>query len=275
MSKKMNIYPPSENLPDLPDFAVAAKDEHRANSFALSRQSSADEVSAAQQEDPFADLQSLWDEQSRRIDHLLAAHPEARPARLNLRHRRPWRRRVMTEYLILIILNVAAGIYTLFALLPDPYILIRITGIVLASTNAFLALHSLYFYFVIRRHHPARVSVARMSRFIRRMHMEPHYAPQPRKRRPRIINVDLTSSAQLHLGKASKLVLRSTFAATRNAVNTAISSARQVAAVSAAALVVLTAVSCSPIGDGHAMTKADRASRTVAVEYVDSMISQI
>lgn len=204
MSKKMNIYPPSENLPDLPDFAVAAKDEHRANSFALSRQSSADEVSAAQQEDPFADLQSLWDEQSRRIEHLHAAHPEARPARLNLRHRRPWRRRVMTEYLILIILNVAAGIYTLFALLPDPYILIRITGIVLASTNAFLALHSLYFYFVIRRHHPARVSVARMSRFIRRMHMEPHYAPQPPKRRSRIINVDF-----------------------RNAVNTAISSARQ------------------------------------------------
>ena len=202
MSKKMNIYPPSENLPDLPDFAVAAKDEHRVNSFALSRQSSADEVSAAKQEDPFADLQSLWDEQSRRIDHILAAHPEARPARLNLRHRRPWRRRVMTEYLILVILNVAAGIYTLFALLPDPYILIRITGIVLASTNAFLALHSLYFYFVIRRHHPARVSVARMSRFIRRMHMEPHYAPQPRKRRPRIINVDF-----------------------RNAVNTAISSA--------------------------------------------------
>ena len=231
----MNIYPPSENLPDLPDFAVAAKDEHRVNSFALSRQSSADEVSAAKQEDPFADLQSLWDEQSRRIDHILAAHPEARPARLNLRHRRPWRRRVMTEYLILVILNVAAGIYTLFALLPDPYILIRITGIVLASTNAFLALHSLYFYFVIRR-----------------MHMEPHYAPQPRKRRPRIINVDF-----------------------RNAVNTAISSARQVAAVSAAALVVLTAVSCSPVGDGHAMTKADRASRTVAVEYVDSMISQI
>lgn len=248
----MNNHPRSENLPDLPDFAVAAKDEHRANSFALSRQSSADEVSEAQQEDIFADLQTLWDEQTRRIDHLLAAHPEARPVRLNLRYCRPWRRRVMTEYLILAIFNVAAGIYTLFALLPDPYILIRITGIVLASTNAFLALHSLYFYFVIRRHHPARVSVARMSRFIRRMHMEPHYAPQPRKRRPRIINVDF-----------------------RNAVNTAISSARQVAAVSAAALVVLTAVSCSPIGDGHAMTKADRADRAAAIVNVDEMVAQI
>ena len=226
MSKKMNIYPPSENLPDF--------------------------ASAAQQEGPFADLQSLWDEQSRRIDHLLAAHPEARPARLNLRHRRPWRRRVMTEYLILIILNVAAGIYTLFALLPDPYILIRITGIVLASTNAFLALHSLYFYFVIRRHHPARVSVARMSRFIRRMHMEPHYAPQPRKRRPRIINVDF-----------------------RNAVNTAISSARQVAAVSAAAMVVFAFVACTPVGDGHAMSKSDRADRAAAIVNVDEMVAQI
>ena len=245
----MNIYPPSENLPD---FAVAAKGEHRANSFALSRQSSADEVSAAQQEDPFADLQSLWDEQSRRIDHLLAAHPEARPARLNLRHRRPWRRRVMAEYLILVILNVAAGIYTLFALLPDPYILIRITGIVLASTNAFLALHSLYFYFVIRRHHPARVATSRMSRFIRRMHMEPHYAPRPDRRKSRVIRVDF-----------------------RNAVATAFSSARQVAAVSAAAMVVFFFVACTPVGDGHAMSKSDRADRAAAIVDVDEMVAQI
>lgn len=226
MSKKMNIYPPSENLPDF--------------------------ASAAQQEDPFVDLQSLWDEQSRRIDHLLAAHPEARPARLNLRHRRPWRRRVMTEYLILIILNVAAGIYTLFALLPDPYILIRVTGYVLASTNAFLALHSLYFYFVIRRHHPARVSVARMSRFIRRMHMEPHYAPHPDRRRPRVIHVDF-----------------------RNAVATAFSSARQVAAVSAAAMVVFVFVACTPVGDGLAMSKSDRADRAAAIVNVDEMVAQI
>jgi len=248
----MNIYPPSENLPDLPDFAVAAKDEHRANSFALSRQSCADFVSAAQQEDPFADLQSLWDEQSRRIDHLLAAHPEARPARLNLRHRRTWRRRVMTEYLILIILNVAAGLYTLASFLPDPYILIRITGIVLASTNAFLALHSLYFYFVIRRHHPARVSVARMSRFIRRMHMEPHYAPRPDRRKSRVIRVDF-----------------------RNAVATAFSSARQVAAVSAAAMVVFVFVACTPVGDGLAMSKSDRADRAAAIVDVDEMVAQI
>lgn len=226
MSKKMNIYPPSENLPDF--------------------------ASAAQQEDPFVDLQSLWDEQSRRIDHLLAAHPEARPARLNLRHRRPWRRRVMTEYLILIILNVAAGIYTLFALLPDPYILIRVTGYVLASTNALMVFHSLYILLSFRRHHPARVATSRMSRFIRRMHMEPHYAPRPDRRRPRVILVDF-----------------------RNAVATAFSSARQVAAVSAAAMVVFFFVACTPVGDGHAMSKSNRADRAAAIVDVDEMVAQI
>ncbi len=203
-------------------------------------------------EDPLADLQSLWDEQSRRIDHLLAVHPEARPVRLNLRHSRPWRRRIMAEYLVLALLNIAAGIYSLFALLPDPYILIRITGIVIVSTNAILAVHSLYCYFIILRHHPARVSVARMSRFIRRMHMEPHYAPSPDSRKSYIIHVDF-----------------------RNAVATAITSARQVAAVSVVALMVLTAVSCTPIGDGYAMTKADRDMRAIVVENIDFMIAQI
>ena len=212
------------------------------------------------EEDPvFADLQSLWDEQTRRIDHLLAAHPEARPVRLNLRHCRPRRRRVMTEYLILAIFNISAGIYTLFALLPDPYILIRITGIVLASTNAFFAVHSLYFYFVIRRHNPARVSVARMSHFIRRMHMEPHYAPRPDRHRE-------SKGPGVYEAKTAVQTFNSPFS---------IFNFPQVAAVSAAALIVLTTVSCSPIGDGHAMTKADRTSRAVAVECVDSMISLI
>lgn len=205
------------------------------------------------EEDPvFADLQSLWDEQTHRIDHILATHPEARPVRINLRHCRPYRHRIMAEYLILVLLNVAAGIYTLFALLPDPYLFIRIIGIVLASTNTFLAVHGLLVFFTIRRHHPARVSVARMSRFIRRMHMEPHYAPRPDRRKSRIIRVDF-----------------------RNAVSSAFSSARQVAAVSAAAFVVLTAVSCSTIGDGHAMTKVDRDMRTTVIENIDSMIAQI
>ena len=227
--------PRSENLQDLQDFAVAAKDEHRANSFVLSRQSSADEVSAAQQEDVFSDLQSLWDEQSRRIGQLLAEYPASQPRALNFRRYKPWRRRVMAECLALALLNIAAGLYSLASFLPDPYILIRVTGYVLASTN-----------------HPTRVATSRMSRFIRRMHMEPHYAPRPDRRRPRVIHVDF-----------------------RNAVATAFSSARQVAAVSAAAMVVFAFVACTPVGDGHAMSKSDRADRAAAIVNVGEMVAQI
>ena len=209
-------------------------------------------IDTFEEDDIFSDLQSLWDEQSRRVEKVLAEYTASQPRALNFRRYKPWRRRVMAECLALAILNIAAGLYTLASFLPDPYILIRVTGYVLASTNTLMAFHSLYILFSFHRHHPARVATSRMSRFIRRMHMEPHCAPRPDRRRPRVIHVDF-----------------------RNAVATAFSSARQVAAVSAAAMVVFFFVACTPVGDGHAMTKADRASRAVAVEYVDSMISQI
>ena len=245
--KKPN--PRSENLQDLPDFAIAAKDEHRANSFALSRQSCADEVSAAQQEDVFSELQSLWDEQSHRVEKVLAEYTASQPRALNFRRYKPWRRRVMAECLALALLNIAAGLYTLASFLPDPYILIRVTGYVLASTNALMVFHSLYILLSFRRYHPTRVATSRMSRFIRRMHMEPHYAPRPDRRRSRVIHVDF-----------------------RNAVATAFSSARQVAAVSAAAMVVFAFVACTPVGDGHAMSKSDRAA---AIVNVGEMVAQI
>jgi hypothetical protein len=91
------------------------------------------------------------------------------------------------------------------------------------------------------------------------MHMEPHYAPRPDEYRKSIRH-------SVYEAKPAVQTSNSSFS---------IFNFPQVAAASAAVLVVLTAVSCSPVGDGHAMTKADRASRTVAVEYVDSIISQI
>ncbi len=232
-------------------------------------------IDAFEEEDIFSELQSLWDEQSRRIDQLLAEHPASQPRALNFRRYKPWRHRIMAECLVLAILNIAVGLYTLSSFLPDPYILIRVTGYVLASTNAFMAFQSLYICLSLRRHHPARVATSRMSRFIRRMHMEPHYAPRPDRRRPRVIHVDFTPSAQLHLGKAGKFVLHSTYAATRNAVATAFSSARQVAAVSAAAMVVFVFVACTPVGDGYAMSKPGRADRAAAIVNVDEMVAQI
>lgn len=209
-------------------------------------------IDAFEEEDIFSELQSLWDEQSRRIDQLLAEHPASQPRALNFRRYKPWRRRIMAECLVLAILNIAVGLYTLSSFLPDPYILIRVTGYVLASTNALMAFHSLYIFLSLRRHHPARVATSRMSRFIRRMHMEPHYAPRPDRRKSRVIHVDF-----------------------RNAVATAFSSARQVAAVSAAAMVVFVFVACTPVGDGYAMSKPGRADRAAAIVNVDEMVAQI
>lgn len=209
-------------------------------------------IDAFEEEDIFSDLQSLWDEQSRRIDQLLAEHPASQPRALNFRRYKPWRRRIMAECLVLAILNIAVGLYTLSSFLPDPYILIRVTGYVLASTNALMAFHSLYIFLSFRRHHPARVATSRMSRFIRRMHMEPHYAPRPDRRRPRVIHIDF-----------------------RNAVATAFSSARQIAAVSAAAMVVFVFVACTPVGDGYVMSKPGRADRAAAIVNVDEMVAQI
>lgn len=209
-------------------------------------------IDAFEEEDIFSELQSLWDEQSRRIDQLLAEHPASQPRALNFRRYKPWRRRIMAECLVLAILNIAVGLYTLASFLPDPYILIRVTGYVLASTNALMAFHSLYIFLSLRRHHPARVATSRMSRFIRRMHMEPHYAPRPDRRKSRVIHIDF-----------------------RNAVATAFSSARQVAAVSAAAMIVFVFVACTPVGDGYAMSKPGRADRAAAIVNVDEMVAQI
>lgn len=209
-------------------------------------------IDAFEEDDLFSELQSLWDEQSRRVDQLLAEHPASQPLALNFRRYKPWRRRVMAECLALAVLNVAAGLYTLASFLPDPYILIRVTGYVLASTNALMVFHNLYILLSFLRHHPARVATSRMSRFIRRMHMDPHYAPHPDRRRPRVIHVDF-----------------------RNAVATAFSSARQVAAVSAAAMVVFVFVACTPVGDGLAMSKSDRADRAAAIVNVDEMVAQL
>ena len=227
-----NNHPRNENLPDL--------------------------AGSAQQEDPFADLQSLWDEQSRRIDHILAAHPEARPARLNLRHRRPWRRRVMAECLALAVLNIAAGLYTLASFLPDPYILIRVTGYVLASTNALMAFHSLYILLSFRRHHPARVATSRMSRFIRRSRMRPHYGTFPAGKRK------ASMPAPTHESDASDLFS-----------NHVRFRARQAAAASIAALFALTVVSCSTTGiDGNTINQ-DNPDRIATVENVAQIIDRI
>jgi len=171
-----------------------------------------------------ADLQTLWDEQDRRIHHLLATHPDARPRGLSLRHRMPWRRHVMAAYGLLFVLNVAAGLFCLFSLCSDPYLPLRLTGYLLVATNAAIALHSLHRLLFLLRHQP--------------IFTHSHIQTLPHS------HIQAFSHSQL-------------------------------AAASAAALVVLLFVSCSPVGDGHAMTKAGRADRAAALVSVDNIIQHI
>lgn len=196
----------------------------------------------------FDELQAIWDEHSQRIDQILAAHPVS----LDVRYCQTSRRRLMVQYLLLAIVNVAAAICALATLIGDSYYLLRITGIVLATTNALLAFRCIADFVSLRSNHPERVSILRMSRFIRRRHME--YVP--RTDNGAVVRHDFRNVVG-------------------NAFASAVSSARQVAAVSAAALVILTSVSCFPVGDGYAMTKADRASRALAIENVNAIIAQL
>lgn len=63
------------------------------------------------EEDPvFSDLQSLWDDQICRIDHLLAEYLEARLVRLNLYHSHPRRHRIMVKSLTLAQLNLTTSL---------------------------------------------------------------------------------------------------------------------------------------------------------------------
>ena len=144
MSKETNKknHPRSENLPDLPDFA-----------------------SAAQQEISFADLQPLFDAQSRRLDDLLCC-PEARPASLNTRHSRTFRTRMFYAWGILAIYCVAAAIYWGISLWHYQYdIYFRIYTLFLEGCFLFLAVDTVSTTLAILRHDPASTPFDRMLRY--------------------------------------------------------------------------------------------------------------
>ena len=162
------------------------------------------------------ELQTLWDEQGRSIDRLLAGHPEARPRGLNPRHYLARRRRLMAEHLALAILNLAACAYSLAALLPSPLARIRVAALVLAAATALIALGSL------------RQLASRLASLV---------PPLP------------------------PLALQFT--------------PRHISALSAAAVAAVVLVSCSPVGDGHAMSLASRADRAAVVANIDQMLLQL
>ena len=265
MSKETNKknHPRSENLPDLPDFAVAAKDEHRANSFALSRQSSADEVSAAQQEISFADLQPLFDAQSHRLDDLLR-RPEAHPHTLNTNHSRTFRTRMFYAWGILAIYCVAAAIYWGISLWHYQYdIYFRIYTLFLEGCFLFLAVDTVSTTLAILRHDPASTPFDRMLRHSRRFGMRPLYLPRKKSRLATLI-------AQLRARREAIATASTTLNSSFSILNL-----KRTATIGIAASVTLILVSCAPtVGDGHTLTQ-NHPARIEAVESVTNIVNNI
>lgn len=228
-----NNHPRNENLPDL--------------------------ACSAQQEDPFADLQSLWDEQSARIDRALAQSDRVLPPPRKSHPSAPWRLRVLAVYVVLSVVALASAVYW-GILIPSLAFTTAalVTSLVIEFIYMLLLAECLYWTVSLLVFDPARVGVLRMSRFIRRSRMRPHYGTFPAGKRKASMPAPTPES------DASDLFS-----------NHVRFRARQAAAASIAALFALTVVSCSTTGiDGNTINQ-DNPDRIATVENVAQIIDRI
>lgn len=228
-----NNHPRNENLPDL--------------------------AGSAQQEDPFADLQSLWDEQSARIDRALAQSDRVLPPPRKSHPSAPWRLRVLAVYAVLSVVALASAVYW-GILIPSLAFTTAalVTSLVIEFIYLLLLAECLYWTVSLLVFDPARVGVLRISRFIRRSRMRPHYGTFPAGKRK------ASMPAPTHESDASDLFS-----------NHVRFRARQAAAASIAALFALTVVSCSTTGiDGNTINQ-DNPDRIATVENIAQIIDRI
>lgn len=191
------------------------------------------------------ELQSLWDEQSRQISHILSEHPLVRF--LGLPQRKSGQTRLAAAYSILTLVNLAASIYSLATYAANPYLQLRILGGLLALTCTFAALHSLLMLNErLEKKGSTNLSTAKQK--------QDSTNPVPRRR--------------LAALKPSNLLI---VTATRRAFTSPL----QVAAMSAAALTVLVSLSSFPIGDGYVMTHVGSTDRAAIILNIDQMIAQL
>lgn len=229
-----NNHPRNENLPDL--------------------------TGSAQQEDPFADLQSLWDEQSARIDRAIAQSDRViSPSPKKPHPSAPWRLRVLAVYAVLSVVALASAVYWGIIIPSLAFSTAAlVTSLVIEFIYLLLLAECLYWTVSLLVFDPARVGVLRMSRFIRRSRMRPHYGTFPAGKR-----------------KASMPAPASESDASDLFSNHVRFRARQAAAASIAALFALTVVSCSTTGiDGNTINQ-DNPDRIATVEKVAQIIDRI
>lgn len=119
----------------------------------------------------FQELQKLWDEESQRIDKLLADHPEGLPKRLDLSQSQTRRHSLIVEYCVLTVANIFAALCAIRVLLPDAYFLFRAVGYVILFANAMMSLHCIVALFSSLLPNPGRIGIVRASRSYYSLHI--------------------------------------------------------------------------------------------------------
>lgn len=224
-------------------------------------------VDAIEEDPVFSDLQSLWDEQSARLDRALA-HGALASCRQQTRRRRarkthpsaPWRLRVLAVYAVLSVVALASTVYW-GILIPSLAFnaAALVTSLVVEFIYMLLLAECLYWTVSLLVFDPARVGVLRMSRFIRRSRMRPHYGTFPAGKRKASMPAPTPDSSTATDLFSNHVRFR----------------ARQAAAASIAALFALTVVSCSTTGiDGNTINQ-DNPDRIATVENVAQIIDRI
>lgn len=220
------------------------------------------------EEDPiFSDLQSLWDEQSARLDRALA-HGALASRRQQTRRRRamkshpsaPYRLRMLAVYAVLSVVALASTVYW-GILIPSIAFTTAalVTSLVIEFIYMLLLAECLYWTVSLLVFDPARVGVLRMSRFIRRSHMRPHYDTFPAGKRKASMPAPTPDSSTATDLFSDHVRFR----------------ARQASAASIAALFALTVVSCSTTGiDGNTINQ-DNPDRIATIENVAQIIDRI
>ena len=253
MNKKKNKKASEMQPLNNPTLSEAQCGEQRGDSLASACDEGAD----------FADLQPLFDAQSRRLDDLLR-RPEAHPHTLNTNHSRTFRIRMFYAWGILAIYCVAAAIYWGISLWHYQYdIYFRIYTLFLELVYILLTVESVVTTLAILRHDPARVSLDRMLHYARRCGMRPLYMSQKKSRLAAHI-------ATLRDRRPSPRTLSYAFNS-----QFVIDNLKRTATIGIAASFTLVLIACTTtVGDGHTITQ-DHNARIEAVDNVTHTIMQI
>ena len=253
MNKKKNKKASEMQPLNNPTLSEAQCGEQRGDSLASACDEGAD----------FADLQPLFDAQSRRLDDLLR-RPEAHPHTLNTNHSRTFRIRMFYAWGILAIYCVAAAIYWGISLWHYQYdIYFRIYTLFLEGCFLFLAVDTVSTTLAILRHDPASTPFDRMLRYSRRFGMRPLYLPRKKSRLATLI-------AHLRARRRTTIIPQSVFNFQFSTSNFS-----RTATIGIAASFTLILVSCAPtVGDGHTLTQ-NHSARIEAVENVSNIVNNI